>query len=393
MASVFVFGLVFSLSDIVPAHAMSMKDLLEMSEGREVSDEEANEKLHELKKKDEEDRIAAGAMPYTGDDEEEKKPAYDKTKAESYGMDSDTYVDEDGDTLLTVKGAEKELLRGIKLYEQGVKKLKNGKNLSRNDVEDIVFNYLYPPLYDGKVKGWGTDAFELMFEFMAEGKIKSVHDEEYRYADIPACYDEFYSMLENHELDDRTLAYLVAALYKKETNYYLNASLDAPYFGQSSGWALWFGGKEATIKYGLDSEFSKWSYLDGYVSEKDVDNMIASHNKENNGNGKDKTVYSTDSELSDSSGSKSKVQANKTKLSYSTVKNAEQKVIITTTGLSNVKFSNKTNEELKSFVKVSKKGKVTFKKGAPKGTYKIKVTGTIKGSGKKVSKTIKIKIK
>ncbi len=36
MASVFVFGLVFSLSDIVPAHAMSMKDLLEMSEGREL---------------------------------------------------------------------------------------------------------------------------------------------------------------------------------------------------------------------------------------------------------------------------------------------------------------------------------------------------------------------
>ncbi len=133
--------------------------------------------------------------------------------------------------------------------------------------------------------------------------------------------------------------------------------------------------------------------LSDFVSEKILNDMIKEWEEDHKGNSKNKTVYSTDSELSDSSGSKSKVQANKTKLSYSTVKNAEQKVIITTTDLSNVKFSNKTNEEHKGFVTVSKKGKVTFKKGAPKGTYKIKVTGTLKGTGKKFSKTIKIKIK
>ena len=47
----------------------------------------------------------------------------------------------------------------------------------------------------------------------------------------------------------------------------------------------------------------------------------------------------------------------------------------------------------KKYISVSKKGIVTVKKGAKKGTYKIKITVAAKGSCKKTKKIITIKVK
>ena len=47
----------------------------------------------------------------------------------------------------------------------------------------------------------------------------------------------------------------------------------------------------------------------------------------------------------------------------------------------------------KKYIKVSKTGKVTIKKGAAKGTYKVKVTVAAKGGYSKTTKTIKIVVK
>ncbi len=61
---------------------------------------------------------------------------------------------------------------------------------------------------------------------------------------------------------------------------------------------------------------------------------------------------------------------------------------------SKIKYDVKsTAKKLRKYVSVSNKGVVTLKKKAPKGTYKIKVTIQPKGSKKKTTKTIKIKVK
>ena len=57
------------------------------------------------------------------------------------------------------------------------------------------------------------------------------------------------------------------------------------------------------------------------------------------------------------------------------------------------KVTYKVTKGKKKYIKVSKKGKVTVKKGAKKGTYKVKITVAKKGNYKKSTKTIKIVIK
>ena len=47
----------------------------------------------------------------------------------------------------------------------------------------------------------------------------------------------------------------------------------------------------------------------------------------------------------------------------------------------------------KKYISVSSKGKVTLKKGAKKGTYKIKITAAKAGGYKKTSRTVTIKVK
>ncbi|MCR5685939.1 MAG: leucine-rich repeat protein [Lachnospiraceae bacterium] len=82
------------------------------------------------------------------------------------------------------------------------------------------------------------------------------------------------------------------------------------------------------------------------------------------------------------------------KVSYSKLKKADRTVSITVSGSrGTVKYTNKSSSKLKKYVSIDRDGTVTIKKGAPKGTYKIKVTVSAKGMYKKTSKTIKIKVK
>ncbi|MCR5324622.1 MAG: leucine-rich repeat protein [Lachnospiraceae bacterium] len=78
----------------------------------------------------------------------------------------------------------------------------------------------------------------------------------------------------------------------------------------------------------------------------------------------------------------------------SALKDADQTVVISQTGCGcKASFANKTSGKLKKYVSVSKTGVVTIKKGAPKGTVKIKVTLKPADGGDKVVKTVKIKVK
>lgn len=91
-------------------------------------------------------------------------------------------------------------------------------------------------------------------------------------------------------------------------------------------------------------------------------------------------------------------KAAKTTVKRSAVKKKAQKIKITVKKAKNnkgkVTYSiSKTAKKLQKYIKVNKNGKVTLKKGAKKGTYKItvKVAGYKKYAPK--TKTIKIKVK
>ena len=94
-----------------------------------------------------------------------------------------------------------------------------------------------------------------------------------------------------------------------------------------------------------------------------------------------------------------KYYAKQKKVKASEVKKAAKKVKIVAKknkndeGAVTFEVSNKTKKALKKYVKVSKKGVVTLKKGAKKGTYKIivKKAGYLKYNP--VKKVIKIRVK
>ena len=48
---------------------------------------------------------------------------------------------------------------------------------------------------------------------------------------------------------------------------------------------------------------------------------------------------------------------------------------------------------MKKYISISKKGVVTFKKKAKRGTYKIEITAAAKGNYKKTTKIVTIKVK
>ena len=82
-------------------------------------------------------------------------------------------------------------------------------------------------------------------------------------------------------------------------------------------------------------------------------------------------------------------QVKKKKISYAIIKLSDGGKV------SSIHLKNGTISKsiCKKYISVSKKGIVTIKKGAKKGTYKIKVTVAAKGSCKKTQKTIAVKIK
>lgn len=103
----------------------------------------------------------------------------------------------------------------------------------------------------------------------------------------------------------------------------------------------------------------------------------------------------TESTTTNPSGSKASltVKASKSSLKRSKKKQTV-KLSVSTNSSGKISYSAASNsKKLKKYISVSKKGVVTFKKNAPKGTYKIKVTVAAKDGFKSVSKTVKIKIK
>ena len=88
-----------------------------------------------------------------------------------------------------------------------------------------------------------------------------------------------------------------------------------------------------------------------------------------------------------------KVKAAKSTLKYSK-KQQTVKLTVTTNSKGKISYSAaSTTKKLKKYVSVSSKGIVTLKKGAPKGSYKIKVSVAANGNYKSASKTITIKVK
>ena len=88
------------------------------------------------------------------------------------------------------------------------------------------------------------------------------------------------------------------------------------------------------------------------------------------------------------------IKASKTSIKKSSVKKKAVTINITVTGnKGKVTFQNASSEKLKKYVSVSSDGKVIFKKGASKGTYKIKVSVKAAEGQSGVEKTIKIKVK
>ncbi|MCR5324623.1 MAG: leucine-rich repeat protein [Lachnospiraceae bacterium] len=88
------------------------------------------------------------------------------------------------------------------------------------------------------------------------------------------------------------------------------------------------------------------------------------------------------------------ISASKSKLSVSTLKKKTLTVTISVSGnAGSVKYKNVSASSIKKYITVSNDGKVTFEKGAKKGTYKIRVTAFSEDGKSKTVKTVKIKVK
>ena len=136
--------------------------------------------------------------------------------------------------------------------------------------------------------------------------------------------------------------------------------------------------------------------FDGWYTEKEGGRKITSYRKADlEGNITLYAHWSANGEQTADDGKADTVviSASKSKVKFSKLKKKAQSAKITIEGSAgDVKYENVTSKSLKEYVTVSQDGKVTFAKGAEKGTYKIKVTVT--GSkGTKTTKTIKIKVR
>ena len=88
------------------------------------------------------------------------------------------------------------------------------------------------------------------------------------------------------------------------------------------------------------------------------------------------------------------IKASKSSIKKSAVKKKAVSVQIVVTGnRGKVTFKNVSSSKLKKYISLTTDGKVTFTKGAPKGTYKIKVSVAETDGQPGAEKTIKIKIK
>ncbi|WP_026511874.1 InlB B-repeat-containing protein [Butyrivibrio sp. LC3010] len=94
---------------------------------------------------------------------------------------------------------------------------------------------------------------------------------------------------------------------------------------------------------------------------------------------------------------KAKIISNKEEISVSKIKKKDQKVTVKVErSKGKITAKNVSSKKLKKYLTVKVKGKkviCTVKKGAPKGTYKVKITVAKKGKIKKTTKTIEIVVK
>ncbi len=94
---------------------------------------------------------------------------------------------------------------------------------------------------------------------------------------------------------------------------------------------------------------------------------------------------------------KAKITSNKEEISVSKIKKKDQKVTVKVErSKGKITVKNVSSKKLKKYLTVKVKGKkviCTVKKGAPKGTYKVKITVAKKGKIKKTTKTIEIVVK
>ena len=93
---------------------------------------------------------------------------------------------------------------------------------------------------------------------------------------------------------------------------------------------------------------------------------------------------------------KATITASKKTVSFKTLKKKPQKVTITAKTDGKITSAKCTTKKLKKNVSIKTSGKkatVTFKKGAAKGKYKIKVSTSASGDYVKTTKTLTIKVK
>jgi uncharacterized repeat protein (TIGR02543 family) len=109
------------------------------------------------------------------------------------------------------------------------------------------------------------------------------------------------------------------------------------------------------------------------------------------------TTPADDSQKEVDDPTKAKITQNKDEISASKLKKKDQKVTVKIErSKGKITAKNASSKKLKKYLDVKVKGKkvtCTIKKGAPKGTYKVKVTVAKSGKCKKTTKTIKIVVK
>ena len=137
---------------------------------------------------------------------------------------------------------------------------------------------------------------------------------------------------------------------------------------------------------------------DGQISD-DANNGVKDGQAENNSGDSDpaKPDSSSKTKKGKEDPYKAKITQDKEKIKASKLKKKDQKVTVKIEkSKGKITAKNESPKKIKKYLKVKVKGRkviCTIKKGAPKGTYKVKVTVAKKGKFKKTTKTIRIVVK
>ena len=148
-----------------------------------------------------------------------------------------------------------------------------------------------------------------------------------------------------------------------------------------------------TITYASDDESIAVVAADGTITGVSAGTAVITVTAEANGVYKEATKTVTVVVTAKSTAKKSVVFKNTSKTYKAKTLKKSKKTFSVIKSSGGGKVTYKVTKGSKKYVKVSTKGVVTMKKGAKKGTYKVKVTVAAKGKYKKTSKTISVKVK